>query len=314
MRKVIPILADFVGKLNITSYFGSFSLKSYSAFAQHVSVPSILLIVSAPQILFIFPPYVLQVYPSFCGVFPFVHCCTYLVMGAQTTHGREASAPLRPLPIGRVSHGKRRSPGRERRTRHRPAAYRTPPRVTAPRVASLPIVALRLAHPRGWQRRMNPRIESHASRHGRSKKKRRREIRGEDKKSAKEKKKKKARTYLVCHSAFAAPWRPPSAHELLHRGSLFVGRRCARRLRRARVTNWSKSSWSILEKAVKKAIGKTEIAMSISEKTVVNMFRAKGPIEKETRWQNAPGRPTNRTPPVQTISPAGWTSLVWLNC
>ncbi|KAJ7280834.1 hypothetical protein C8J57DRAFT_1464225 [Mycena rebaudengoi] len=32
MRKVIPILADFVGKLNITSYFGSFSLKSYSAY------------------------------------------------------------------------------------------------------------------------------------------------------------------------------------------------------------------------------------------------------------------------------------------
>ncbi|KAJ7271561.1 hypothetical protein C8J57DRAFT_1226149 [Mycena rebaudengoi] len=200
-----------------------------------------------------------------------------IAKGAQTTHGREASAPLRPLPIGRVSHGKRRSPGRERRTRHRPAAYRTPPRVTAPRVASLPIVALCLAHPRGWQRRMNPRIESHASRHGRSKKKRRREIRGEDKKSAKEKKKKQARTYLVCHPAFAAPRRPPSAHELLHRGSLFVGRRCARRLRRARVTNWSKSSWSILEKTVRKTIGKTEIAMSKTlNRTVFDAASAAG--------------------------------------
>ncbi|KAJ7260655.1 hypothetical protein C8J57DRAFT_1232903 [Mycena rebaudengoi] len=46
---------------------------------------------------------------------------------AQTTHGHEASAH------GSVSHGKRRSLGRARRTWHRPAVYRTPPRV-----ASLP--------------------------------------------------------------------------------------------------------------------------------------------------------------------------------
>ncbi|KAJ7286396.1 hypothetical protein C8J57DRAFT_663154 [Mycena rebaudengoi] len=50
MRKVIPILADFVSKLIITSYFGSFSLKSYSAFSQHVSVPSILLIISSVRV------------------------------------------------------------------------------------------------------------------------------------------------------------------------------------------------------------------------------------------------------------------------
>ncbi|KAJ7271585.1 hypothetical protein C8J57DRAFT_1226172 [Mycena rebaudengoi] len=164
-----------------------------------------------------------------------------------------------------------------RRTRRRRAAHHTPPRVAALRVVSLPMWVKRRSPFAHRQCRAPSRTSSGTAAQDELAHRIARIASREEQKEKPERntgrRKKRARTYLICRAAFAVPRRPPSAHELLHRGSVDGAQLCllvkyylvlldGRRLRRARVTNSSKSSWSILEEAVRKAIGKTEIAMS----------------------------------------------------